>query len=124
MNSVRPLLVMVFVAAASAGIAAMSACGPPLPPSKPLNELTQQEMAGYSVYQAHCARCHYANSSGSKQGPGLQAMFKQPYLQSGAPANDERVRVVILGGRNMMPAMRNELSEQDMEDLFAYLHTI
>ena len=102
----------------------MSACGPPLPPSKPLNELTQQEMAGHDVYQVRCAKCHYANSSGSLHGPGLQALFKQPYLPSGAPANDERVRVVILSGRNMMPALRNDLSEQDLEDLFAYLHTI
>lgn len=50
-------------------------------------------------------------------------MFKQPYLPSGAPANDDRVRHVILGGRNMMPAVRN-LDDQEMENLMAYLHTL
>ncbi len=108
---------------AASGALALSGCKPPLPPSKPLDQLTAQEAAGHDVYQAHCAKCHYANSDGSLQGPGLQAMFKQPYLPSGAPANDDRVRHVILGGRNMMPATRN-LDDQELENLMAYLHTL
>ena len=119
----RSLSGLLLFAAASVVVAAMSSCKS-LPPSKPLSELTPEEAAGHDVYQAHCAKCHYANSDGSKQGPGLQALYKQPYLPSGAPANDDRIRRVILGGRNLMPAMRNELSEQDLEVLFAYLHTL
>jgi mono/diheme cytochrome c family protein len=34
------------------------------------------------------------------------------------------VRAVILRGRNMMPALGNTLSDQQMEDLMAYLHTL
>ena len=105
-------------------IPALTACGPPLPPSKPLSELTPQEAAGHTVYVAHCARCHYANSDRSLHGPGLQALYKQKYLPSGAPANDERVTAVILRGRNMMPAFGNSLSDQQLEDLLAYLHTL
>ncbi|MBV8629869.1 MAG: cytochrome c [Silvibacterium sp.] len=103
---------------------ALTACGPPLPPSKPLSELTPQESAGHTVYVAHCARCHYANTDRSLHGPGLQALYKQKYLPSGAPANDERVTAVILRGRNMMPAFGDSLSDQQLENLLAYLHTL
>ena len=105
-------------------IPALTACGPPLPPSKPLSQLTPQEAAGHEVYVARCARCHYANSDRSLHGPGLQALYKQKYLPSGAPANDDRVTAVILRGRNRMPSFGDSLSEQQIEDLLAYLHTL
>ena len=94
------------------------------PPSKPLSQLTPIEMQGYAVFQANCARCHYANRQSSLHGPGLQAIFKQPYLPSGAPANDDRVRAGILHGRGMMPAFGNVLDDQQMLALLAYLHTL
>ncbi len=99
-------------------------CRPALPPSKPLAELTPQEASGHSVFQAHCARCHYANSQDGYKGPGLQGLYKQPYLPSGAPANDDRVTSAILHGRGMMPAFNNNLDEQQLTDLIAYLHTL
>ena len=105
-------------------VSALTGCGPPLPPSKPLSELNPQEAAGHQVYASHCARCHYANSDHSLHGPGLQALYKQKYLPSGAPANDDRVEAVVLRGRNMMPAFGNSLDEQQLEELLAYLHTL
>jgi mono/diheme cytochrome c family protein len=99
-------------------------CRPPLPPSKPLSELTPPEAAGHQVYEAHCARCHYANSDRSLHGPGLQALYRQKYLPSGAPANDDRVSAVILHGHNLMPAFGNKIDEQQLDDLLAYLHTL
>ena len=94
-----------------------------LPPSKPLSELTPQEAAGHEIYQTRCARCHHANTTRGLNGPGLQALYKQPYLPSGAPTNDERIGSVILHGRNMMPAS-NALDEQQLADLLAYLRTL
>jgi len=99
-------------------------CRAPLPPSKPLAELTPQESSGYRVYQSHCARCHYANSEDGFHGPGLQGLYKKPYLSSGAPANDDRVSSAILQGRGMMPGFRNSLDDQQLADLIAYLHTL
>ena len=95
-----------------------------LPPSKPLSELTPQEAAGHVVYQARCAKCHYANSERGLNGPGLQALYKQPYMPSGAPANDERITAVIMHGRNMMPGSANVLDDQQLADLLAYLRTL
>jgi mono/diheme cytochrome c family protein len=109
---------------ALAAVFLLAGCGPPLPPSKPLSELTPQEAAGHQVYASHCARCHYANTDRSLHGPGLQALYKQKYLPSGAPANDDRVTAVILHGHNLMPAFSNSLDEQQLNDLLAYLHTL
>jgi mono/diheme cytochrome c family protein len=51
-------------------------------------------------------------------------VYRKKYLPSGAPANDERVTPVILRGRNMMPAYGNNLNDQQVQDLLAYLHTL
>lgn len=94
------------------------------PQSKPLSGLTPTEMQGYEVFQTHCAVCHYANSEKGLHGPGLQGMFTKPYLPSGAPANDDRVRSAILHGRNVMPSFGNVLGDRQIQDLLAYLHTL
>lgn len=95
-----------------------------LAPSKPLSELTPQEAAGRRIFVSHCSSCHYADSEKGRNGPGLEGLFRKPYLPSGMAANDARVTAVILRGRNMMPALGNTLSDQQLEDLLAYLHTL
>lgn len=101
-----------------------SGCRPNLPPSKPLSELTPQEASGHAVFQSHCARCHHANDQDGLKGPGLQGLYKQKYLPSGAPANDDRVTTTIVQGRGMMPSFANDLDDRQMNDLIAYLHTL
>jgi mono/diheme cytochrome c family protein len=81
-------------------------------------------MQGHALFQSHCARCHYANSEKGLRGPGLQGLYKQKYLPSGAPANDDRVRVTILRGRNMMPPLGDTMNDRQLDDLIAYLHTL
>lgn len=93
-----------------------------LPPSKPEAEWTPQEAQGAVVYKAYCARCHYPTSTRGLNGPGLQAITKVKAMPSGAPPTDERMTTVILHGRNMMPA--SALSDQQLQDLLAYLHTL
>lgn len=94
------------------------------PLSKPLSQLTPAELQGHAVFQSNCAECHYANQDSALHGPGLQGVFKKPYLPSGAPANDNRVRATILRGRGMMPAFGETLDDQQVQDLIAYLHTL
>lgn len=103
---------------------ALAGCRPPLPPSKPLSELNAQELRGHQVYQAECARCHYANSESGLHGPGLEGVFRKKYLPSGLPANDHNVQQSILYGRNMMPEFGDKLNQQQLDDLMAYLHTL
>jgi mono/diheme cytochrome c family protein len=95
-----------------------------LPPPTPLEQLNAQQMRGHEVFQAQCARCHYDRRNGGLHGPSLLGVFKQPSLPSGAAATDERVTATIMLGRGMMPAMRDKVSQQDLDDLLAYLHTL
>lgn len=99
-------------------------CKPSPGPSKPISELSPQELQGRAVYQQDCASCHYANQTGDLHGPSLFGLYRKRFLPSGAPANDARVTPVILRGRNMMPGYQNQLSDQQLRDLLAYLHTL
>ena len=109
---------------ASLGLAVLLCGCHSLPPSKPLAELTPPEASGYQVFQARCAECHRATSQRALHGPGLQGLFKLPYLPSGLPANDERVLATIQHGRATMPALGDKLDSQETADLLAYLHTL
>ncbi len=93
-----------------------------LPPSKPESQWTPEESRGAVVYRDKCARCHRPNDTRPLNGPGLQALTKVKAMPSGAPPTDERMTAVILRGRNMMPA--TPLTDQQLSDLLAYLHTL
>jgi mono/diheme cytochrome c family protein len=114
------------ISIATAGLALLilAGCGPSLAPSKPVSQLTPEEQAGRVIYTRYCAGCHYANQTGDLHGPSLFGMYRKPYLPSGAPANDARVTPVILRGRNMMPGYGNDLDDQQLQALLAYLHTL
>jgi mono/diheme cytochrome c family protein len=95
-----------------------------LPPPTPLAELNSQQMRGHDVYQDHCARCHNDRTNEPLQGQSLRGIFKKEYLDSGAPANDDRVMDAIIVGRPMMPALGNTMTPDQRDDLLAYLHTL
>ena len=86
--------------------------------------LNPQQASGRRVFDRTCARCHDAYSSRGKQGPPLKGIFKRKYFPSGLPANDERMSDVILMGRAKMPSFRAELTDAELQDLIAYLHTL
>jgi len=87
--------------------------------------LNAQQAAGRKIYDAECDRCHEPYSTRGKKGPGLKGVFQNKYLSlSGLPANDERVSNIVRMGRNEMPGYGQKLSEQDIQDLLAYLHTL
>jgi mono/diheme cytochrome c family protein len=106
------------------GLASLLAGCNTLPPGKPLSSLTPEEARGRAVFVAACARCHNAYDTQALHGPSLYGVFRKPYLTSGAPARDDRVMEVILRGRNLMPAVGRDLTEQQLEDLLRYLHTL
>ncbi len=99
-------------------------CSSQTPKSDTELRLTPQQAAGRRIYDAQCLPCHAAYSTSGKNGPSLKGVFKKPYLPSGTPANDDRMRDVILLGRTMMPAFRTQLTDKQLADLLAYLHTL
>jgi mono/diheme cytochrome c family protein len=87
--------------------------------------LTPQQAAGRRIYDDECARCHEPYSSSGKQGPSLQGTFKKEYLKmSGMPANDARVTDIVRMGRDKMPGFSQVLTQQQINDLLEYLHTL
>jgi mono/diheme cytochrome c family protein len=87
--------------------------------------LNAQQAAGRQIYDTECGRCHEPYSTRGKKGPGLKGIYQRKYLSlSGLPANDERVTDIIRSGRGEMPGFSQKLSEQDTQDLLAYLHTL
>jgi mono/diheme cytochrome c family protein len=87
--------------------------------------LNREQAEGRRLYDQYCDRCHEPYSSRDKKGRSLQGVFKKQFLpQSGMPANDERVGEIVVSGRNMMPPFGHVLSQQEIQGLLAYLHTL
>ena len=87
--------------------------------------LNPEQAAGRRIYDDNCDRCHEPYSTRGKKGPGLKGVFKQKYLPvSGLPANDERVSDIIRLGRKEMPGYSQKLSQQELDELLAYMHTL
>lgn len=81
-----------------------------------------EETRGAQVYHQKCAKCHYPTTTKGLKGPGLQALTKLKAMPSGAPPTDERLTNLILRGRLMMPG--TQLTDAELSDLLAYLHTL
>jgi mono/diheme cytochrome c family protein len=87
--------------------------------------LNPQQISGRHIYDQYCDRCHSAYSSKDRKGPSLQGVFKHQYLsQSGMPANDDRVGDIVRMGRNKMEGFSQVLTQDQINDLLAYLHTL
>jgi mono/diheme cytochrome c family protein len=87
--------------------------------------LNPQQADGRKLYDNYCDRCHEPYSSRGKKGPSLKGVFKHQYLSiSGLPANDERITDIIKNGRAKMEGFRQVMTDQQIQDLLAYLHTL
>jgi len=87
--------------------------------------LNPQQAAGRQLYDNYCDRCHEPYSSRGKKGPSLKGVFKQQYLSiSGLPANDLRVGEIVKNGRSKMEGFGQVMSDQQIQDLLAYMHTL
>ena len=85
--------------------------------------LNPQQAVGRRVYDSAVPNVISHTASGTC-GPSLNGLFKKQFMTSGIPANDERVTDIILLGRAKMPAFQQKLTQQQFDDLMAYLHTL
>jgi mono/diheme cytochrome c family protein len=87
--------------------------------------LNAQQSEGRKLYDNYCDRCHEPYSSRGKKGPSLKGVFKQQFLPlSGLPANDARVAEIVKYGRSKMEGFGQVMTDQQIQDLLAYLHTL
>lgn len=78
---------------------------------------------GKEVFE-QCSVCHNADSEEKKMGPGLKGLFKRDKLVNGKKPTEANIRAKIDEGGNGMPAYKDMLSDQEKDDLVAYLKTL
>jgi len=78
---------------------------------------------GKEVFE-QCAVCHNADSDEKKMGPGLKGLFKKDKLTNGKKPTEANIRAKIDEGGNGMPQYKDMLSDQEKDDLIAYLKTL
>jgi mono/diheme cytochrome c family protein len=80
--------------------------------------------SGRALFESKCGFCHYADRADSKLGPGLKGVLAGEKLPaSGRPATPANVKNQLLTPYRSMPSF-DALSEQEIEDLIAYLGTL
>ena len=81
---------------------------------------------GKEVFEAQCQICHEANSEEMLVGPGLKGLFKRHKLPDGAEHEhaEAAIREQIVNGGGAMPPMGSALSDEQLDDLIAYLQTL
>jgi cytochrome c len=78
---------------------------------------------GKKVFE-QCAVCHNADTAETKVGPSLKGLLQHKKLKNGKPVSDANVLAVINTGGGGMPSFANTLSEEQKDNLLAYLHTL
>ena len=78
---------------------------------------------GKAVFE-QCGVCHNPDSDEKKMGPGLKGLFAKDKLTNGKKPTEANVRAKIDEGGNGMPAYKDMLSDQEKNDLIAYLKTL
>jgi cytochrome c len=71
-----------------------------------------------------CSVCHNADSEEKKMGPGLKGLFKRDKLKNGKKVTEANVRAVVNAGGNGMPSYADLLSDEERDNLIAYLKTL
>jgi len=78
---------------------------------------------GKEVFQ-QCTPCHNADSTEKKMGPGLKGLFTHEKMANGKKPTEENVRSKVDEGGNGMPSYKEMLSDDEKDDLIAYLKTL
>src|SRR3954471_15391922 len=78
---------------------------------------------GKEVFE-QCGVCHNSDSTEKKMGPGLKGLFTHDKMMNGKKPTDANVRAKIDEGGNGMPAYKEILSDEDKDNLMAYLKTL
>ncbi len=71
-----------------------------------------------------CGVCHNVDNDEKKVGPSLKGLYKHPKLKNGKPVTDDAVRAIINAGGGGMPAYQEILSDEEKDNVIAYLKTL
>jgi cytochrome c len=68
--------------------------------------------------------CHNTDTDERKMGPSLKGLFKRDKLVNGKPVNADNVKALINSGGNGMPSYADMLSDDEKDNVIAYLKTL
>jgi cytochrome c6 len=85
--------------------------------------LTSVAQTGADTYKAKCQMCHGATGLGDT--PAGKAMKARPFnLPDVLKESDADLLTVIKTGKNKMPAFAGKLTDAQMNDVLAFVHTL
>jgi len=100
--------------AACAGAFAFSVCVSPALAGNP-----DQVEAGEKIFNANCAACHAGGQNVIMPEKTLEKEALEMFLAGGR--SEASVRTQVTNGKNAMPAFGGRLSDQDIENVAAYV---
>jgi cytochrome c len=78
---------------------------------------------GKEVFE-QCSVCHNTDSDEKKMGPGLKGLMKKAKMANGKAPTDANLRAIINTGGNGMPAFGDQLSDEERDNVVAYVKTL
>ncbi len=78
---------------------------------------------GKIVFEQNCAECHDAYSQEVVTGPGLKGL-KNGKLPSGRAATHDKILDIVNNGPAEMTSFKDRLTEQEKEDVVAFVMTL
>ncbi len=79
---------------------------------------------GKAVFEDNCSVCHNADSTEKKSGPGLKGLMKKAKMNNGKAPTEANVRAIVNAGGNGMPSFSDTLSDEERNNVIAYLKTL
>ncbi len=71
-----------------------------------------------------CSVCHNVATDEKKMGPSLKGLFKHDKLKDGKKVTEDNVKARINAGGNGMPSYQDMLTDDEKNDVIAYLKTL
>jgi cytochrome c len=79
---------------------------------------------GQTLFNEHCALCHYDHSEAQKLGPGLKGIYARRKFADGKKVDDAGMIARIEKGGEDMPGLKAPLKPEEIRALIAYLRTL
>jgi mono/diheme cytochrome c family protein len=76
--------------------------------------------AGHDVYLHNCFQCHSVNEGEVRLGPSLYGEMKKSQPKKSAT----EIRTILKNGKGKMPSFQEKLTEEDVDNLLAYIRTL
>lgn len=76
--------------------------------------------AGEQVFIQRCFQCHSVQEDQVKFGPSLFNEMKKPHPKKTAT----EIRTILKDGKGKMPSFKDVLTQEDTDNLLAYIHSL